>query len=627
MPSSIYHNLDPKKHEIRILTILPRGREPVTGSSSPPLTGGDALRTSATDIHCILETKSLDDKPSYTALSYFWGAEIPCTTILVNSQAISVRENLGAALQHVRQEDHSMSVWADALCINQHDKQEKLHQVQLMSKIYESSAEVLVWLGPVEDDSDTAMIRLEDIGRKAIEAGIQDFRADTDMPNWSRPDVDERLRRLKVSLNRLAEDEGLDLFHPALVPLSKRAYWSRVWVLQEISVPRIVTLLCGSKRLDITPFIAAFNFLAFARWTMSSRFTFEDRRDPGSQLRSVSSNPSSGAPNRLIGARRRYRSETGGRQSLVSLLQRTCFCKLAVDPLKATDPRDKIYGLLSLALDSDQLVILPDYEKSVLEVYTDTSRALIANGQINILSWCQQPRSIEGLPSWVPDYSQGLRQPYGEDGNAMPLFCASGSIEFPGFSASLHTKNPSVDLQGIKVDIITNLGSDWNLEVGVPWGWEIAQRLIREVEDFCKQSSLYINDEQVLDASMRISIADQDFHGASKLRASSSMRLQYDKIRSMEGFAFDHDAAHYRSAMIFQRDRKSFLSSYGHVGLAPACSEPGDFICILFGSTVPFILRETPEGTFRLIGEAYVHGIMDGEWLDQEQATSTFSIH
>jgi hypothetical protein len=209
------------------------------------------------------------------------------------------------------------------------------------------------------------------------------------MQNWSRPDVDERLSRLKVSLNRLAEDEGLDLFHPALVPLSKRAYWSRVWVLQEISVPRIVTLICGSRRLDVATFAAAFNFLAFARWRLSSRFTFEERRDPGSQLRSVSSNPPSAAPNRLIGARRRYHSETGERQSLASLLQRTCFCKPGFDPLKATDPRDKIYGLLSLALDSDQLSILPDYEKSILEVYTDTSRALIANGQISILSWCQ----------------------------------------------------------------------------------------------------------------------------------------------------------------------------------------------------------------------------------------------
>ena len=193
-----------------------------------------------------------------------WGVEPPSTTIIVNSQAISVRKNLGAALQQLQQDDRSMSVWADALCINQDDNQEKLHQVQLMSRVYEDSDEVLVWLGPEEDHSDTAMTRLEDIGRKAIEAGIQDFRASTDMQNWFQPVVDERLRKLKVSLNRLAEDEGLDLFESTVVPLSKRAYWSRVWVLQEFSVPRTMTILCGKRRLDVATFAAAFNFLAFA---------------------------------------------------------------------------------------------------------------------------------------------------------------------------------------------------------------------------------------------------------------------------------------------------------------------------------------------------------------------------
>jgi hypothetical protein len=627
MSSNLYHNLDPAKHEIRILTILPRGKELFTDSSDSPSMGHAALKTSAIDIHCVLETKSLDDKPPYTALSYVWGAKFPCTTILVNSQAIPVRENLGAVLEHIREAHRSVSVWVDALCINQQDNEEKFHQVQLMSRIYKSSAEVLAWLGREEDDSNTAMERLEDIGPKAIEAGIQDFRADTDMPNWSRPHVDERLSRLKVSLNRLAESEGLDLFHPALVPLSKRTYWSRVWILQEVSLPQTLIFLCGSKRVDITTFNAGFQFLAFARWTINNRVTFEDYRDPQSKLRSVSANPPSGAPNRLIGARRRYHSETGDRQPLVSLLHRTCFCNVSIDPLKATDPRDKIYALLSLASDSDQLRILPDYNKSPLEVYTDASRALAANGHVEVLSWCQHPKSIEGLPSWVPDYSQGLRQPYAEDGNAMPLFCSSGSTQFPVLSSTLHPKGHIIHLQGIKVDVVDELGSDWNLEVRVPWGWEIAQRLIHEVEDFCKKSILFTNDEQVLDASMRISIADQDFHGSSKSRASSSMRSKYNKIKLMEGFAFDHDAAHYRSAMKFQRGRKAFLSSDGHVGLAPACAEPKDLICIIFGSTTPFILRETVKGKHILIGEAYVHGIMDGEWLNQERATSTFSIH
>ena len=123
------------------------------------------------------------------------------------------------------------------------------------------------------------MEKLRDIGEKAVDAGMQDFRA-TDMPNWFNPDLDDRLQRLKTSLAGLAEREGLEIFHPALIPLSKRTYWTRVWVLQEFSLHKAVTIQCGSKRLDVTAFGKAFNLCAFARWTLSTCFNLEDYRDP-----------------------------------------------------------------------------------------------------------------------------------------------------------------------------------------------------------------------------------------------------------------------------------------------------------------------------------------------------------
>ena len=41
----------------------------------------------------------------------------------------------------------------------------------------------------------------------------------------------------------------------------------------------------------------------------------------------------------------------------------------------------------------------------------------------------------------------------------------------------------------------------------------------------------------------------------------------------------------------------------------------GDVIVVLFGAKVPYLLRRTSEGeeSCKLIGEAYVHGFMDGE--------------
>jgi hypothetical protein len=51
------------------------------------------------------------------------------------------------------------------------------------------------------------------------------------------------------------------------------------------------------------------------------------------------------------------------------------------------------------------------------------------------------------------------------------------------------------------------------------------------------------------------------------------------------------------------------------LGLAPSNANVGDVIALLEGGSVPYILRlsETEAGCYKLIGDAYVHGIMDGE--------------
>ncbi|KAI0887360.1 heterokaryon incompatibility protein-domain-containing protein [Annulohypoxylon maeteangense] len=54
-------------------------------------------------------------------------------------------------------------------------------------------------------------------------------------------------------------------------------------------------------------------------------------------------------------------------------------------------------------------------------------------------------------------------------------------------------------------------------------------------------------------------------------------------------------------------------------GLCPPNTQAGDLICILYGCTVPVILREGPDGYMELVGEAYVHGQMDGEAMEEFQ--------
>jgi hypothetical protein len=48
--------------------------------------------------------------------------------------------------------------------------------------------------------------------------------------------------------------------------------------------------------------------------------------------------------------------------------------------------------------------------------------------------------------------------------------------------------------------------------------------------------------------------------------------------------------------------------------------KPRDTACALFGGMVPFILRDVASSEkFRLVGESYIHGIMDGElWTETD---------
>lgn len=84
----------------------------------------------------------------------------------------------------------------------------------------------------------------------------------------------------------------------------------------------------------------------------------------------------------------------------------------------------------------------------------------------------------------------------------------------------------------------------------------------------------------------------------------------------------------FRSLFKKIRNAGLFLTEHGRIGLAPLGEliEVGDVCCIVFGATVPFLLTPAKEGRHRLIGECYIHGVMNGEVV-QELAESDLSDH
>jgi hypothetical protein len=70
---------------------------------------------------------------------------------------------------------------------------------------------------------------------------------------------------------------------------------------------------------------------------------------------------------------------------------------------------------------------------------------------------------------------------------------------------------------------------------------------------------------------------------------------------------------------------KLFMTSQGHLGNGYLSIEAGDQIWVLVGASVPFVLRPLDGGKYRLMGEAYVHGIMHGEAVSDSN-TNTQTI-
>jgi hypothetical protein len=75
--------------------------------------------------------------------------------------------------------EEKVVLWADAICINQEDLQEKCEQVQQMKLIYQRAQLVVVWLGPAAGRSDTLMDTMSKLGEKALQAGILQQRNET----------------------------------------------------------------------------------------------------------------------------------------------------------------------------------------------------------------------------------------------------------------------------------------------------------------------------------------------------------------------------------------------------------------------------------------------------------------
>jgi hypothetical protein len=108
-------------------------------------------------LHTTLSLCDRDIIDHYTALSYVWGDATQRGQISIEDVAVDITATLEAALRDLRDRNRAVRVWADALCINQGDNDEKAIQVGLMAKIYGTAHHTVVHLGPRTTNADVVL--------------------------------------------------------------------------------------------------------------------------------------------------------------------------------------------------------------------------------------------------------------------------------------------------------------------------------------------------------------------------------------------------------------------------------------------------------------------------------------
>ena len=296
---------------------------------------------------------------------------------------------------------------------------------------------------------------------------------------------------------------------------------------------------------------------------------------------------------------------------------------------EATDPRDKVYGLLGLAMGNDIGLVEADYSCSQWEVvYAVTVRFIERNQNLDILSYLVGKRSTQ-LSSFVPDWmNQSEFMAYNMRVVSLPLFSASGD------SVAKFKEVASGKLAGAGIIVDTIL--DHCSFEGTEEEFLENCRLLFEV---CQSpGSLYQHTGEQREVAWWLTMCGEiettfGNTGAVYRRVRDLQDISaYQKWESwlktpppLRKNLYTSDVSAVNAVIGCNAYGRCFISTEkGYVGWAPEQCKKGDVVAVLAGGKVPYVLR--PEASsnpseesgdsrkyYSVLGDANIHGIMDGE--------------
>ena len=644
------------------------------------------------EVNCDLLNVSLKDCPEYEALSYVWGDSNDMRLIYLCGEPHHVTANLESALRNLRYNEGCRILWVDAVCINQQDIPELNLQVSQMDRIYKQAKQVLVWLGEGSPELYLAMDAIEDAGNEERHCSACVY-----------PLVDS----LNATRGRIRQDCLSALETLLSLPWWKRVWTLQEFVLShatkfccgnrvllEDCMLNLLTLLDRPNGLTLDKSGSAIGTDLNYVWTMvifkSQRKAVLQRRElfeklsvaesaskevvklqelvegNGKDIGPLSKQDALGLEElkaqqrHLIAYHQRIYDnfERRLRTSLASAIEET---KIAVEEdqnyllehmrfqsyRQCLNPRDKVYGFLSLLSASSAPLMVPNYALPIPVVYRDLAIQIIRqNKNLHIFSlsflWRSPPEFVTWAPDWraytTPQIDYTIRSRY----KTLRRFHTSREI----LGNVNLVSDRALSLRGSVVDVVGRIASpamtkrnDWQYRQSSLWRnlakhsqqsyinaqqWEDAfcHTLLSCAPDLCDGSSQipdWIKYILLLEGRSEDQSDSTSFQEGLRVQVGSPPLSTVDQGQIREIRTCVGQATHMR---------RFIISNNGYMGLVPIDTQPGDKICILYGGRVPFILRETYEqvevngiihNCHILLGDSYIHGLMKGEATEMVQ--------
>ncbi|TLD20688.1 hypothetical protein PspLS_08543 [Pyricularia sp. CBS 133598] len=328
-----------------------------------------------------------------------------------------------------------------------------------------------------------------------------------------------------------------------------------------------------------------------------------------------------------LGQTRRLQERLGLADSIVQQAMSgygICGLRKQVGHAKCSDPRDRLYGLLSQLGEHERANIVPDYTRSVADIYTEiTCGQVRRDDRLDVITDCElgEEPSPLALPSWVPDWSTPMESADIHD-ITPELFHVGPSVA--------HIDNTRIRAVGARIDRVAavvhldreRLNSDSDAETTK----YLRALLLSLSESRHVQASNQSQRQRFWESCCR-TLWLNNF--AEKWVPPVAHQPEYYKCLSMIKMLTSPDNPQGRlpkvptTSFYLRRCREAcasrafFLTEDGHLGAAFKSVAVGDRVAALFGTFIPMVLRPVSQasGEHRVVSACYLDGRMRGESL------------